>query len=90
MFIDVTRYGGMRTLRLAVAAIAYLDAVEGGSSVHLIGSERLRVNESPDEIEALIAAAAPKTQALEPIAVEKIPAMPAVAPGARDGRQRRR
>lgn len=52
MFVDVTRYGGMRVTRLAVAAIAYLDACEGGTSIHLLGGETLRVNEDPAEIEA--------------------------------------
>ncbi|HEX7853865.1 MAG TPA: hypothetical protein VF503_09235 [Sphingobium sp.] len=51
MFIDVTRHGGMRIQRLAVAAIGYLDATDGGTAVHLIGGETLRVNEDPDEIE---------------------------------------
>ncbi|WP_174296528.1 hypothetical protein [Sphingomonas bacterium] len=51
MFIDVTRYGGGRVLRVAVAAIAYLDACEGGSSLHLVGAEILRVTETPAEIE---------------------------------------
>ena len=52
MFIDVTRYGGMRIQRLAIAAIAYLDAVEGGCAIHLLGGETMRVNEDPAEIEA--------------------------------------
>lgn len=51
MFIDATRYGGLRILRLAVAAIAYIDAVDGGAAIHLIGGETLRVNEDPAEIE---------------------------------------
>lgn len=51
MFIDVTRYGGLRILRLAVAAIAYIDTVDGGAAVHLIGGETLRVNEDPAEVE---------------------------------------
>lgn len=51
MFVDVTRYGGLRVLRLAVIAIAYLDACEGGTSIHLLGGETLRVNENPSEIE---------------------------------------
>jgi hypothetical protein len=57
MFIDVTRYGGTRQLRLAVAAIAYLDQVEGGCAVHLIGGESLRVCEDPADIEARVEAA---------------------------------
>lgn len=52
MFIDVTRYGGMRIQRLAVTAIAYLDEVEGGCAIHLLGGETLRVNEDPAEVEA--------------------------------------
>lgn len=51
MFIDVTRYGGLRLLRVSVRAIAYLDAVDGGAAVHLIGGETLRVNEDPAELE---------------------------------------
>ncbi|WP_260927382.1 hypothetical protein [Novosphingobium sp. 9] len=51
MFIDVTRYGGMRLLRVAIAAIAYIDQVEGGSALHLIGGETIRVNETPADIE---------------------------------------
>jgi hypothetical protein len=65
MFIDVTRFGGMRVMRLAVPAIAYLDAVEGGTAVHLIGGETVRVNEDPEQIEARVDA----TIALSPIAV---------------------
>ncbi len=52
MFIDCTRFLSERTLRLAVAAIAYLDAVEGGCAIHLIGGETLRVSETAAEIEA--------------------------------------
>jgi hypothetical protein len=64
MFIDVTRYGGLRVMRLAVAAVAYLDACEGGTAIHLLGGETLRVNEDPESIElrcliALEPAAAP-------------------------------
>jgi hypothetical protein len=51
-FIDVTRYGGLRTLRVAVAAIAYLDVAVDGAVVHLIGGETIRVNEDMAEIEA--------------------------------------
>jgi len=51
MFIDVTRYGGIRLMRLAVGAIAYLDACEGGTSIHILGGETLRVNEDPETIE---------------------------------------
>jgi hypothetical protein len=51
MFIDVTRYGGLRVIRLAVSAVAYLDSVEDGTSIHLLGGETLRVNEDPSEIE---------------------------------------
>lgn len=51
MFIDCRRYLSDRVIRLAVASIAYLDAVEGGCSVHLIGGETLRVSETVAEIE---------------------------------------
>lgn len=51
-FIDVTRYGGVKTLRLSVAAIAYVDACEGGSAIRLIGGETLRVNEDCATVEA--------------------------------------
>lgn len=57
MFIDVTRYGGMRILRVAAAAVAFLDAIDGGTALHLIGGETLRVNEDPLEIEARVVAA---------------------------------
>lgn len=51
-FIDVTRYGGVKTLRLSVAAIAYVDACDGGAVIRLLGGESLRVNEDPATIEA--------------------------------------
>lgn len=60
MFIDVTRYGGTRALRLAITAIAYLDACEGGTAMHLLGGETLRVSETPPEIEQLIEASYPQ------------------------------
>lgn len=59
MFIDVTRYGGVRIQRLAITAIAYLDAVESGCAIHLIGGETLRVNEGPDEVETRCRSGAP-------------------------------
>lgn len=52
MFIDLTRHGGDRALRVASAAIAYLDVCEGGTAVHLIGGETLRVHEDIAQIEA--------------------------------------
>ena len=64
MFIDVTRYGGVRVLRVAVAAIAYLDSCEGGTALHLVGGETLRVAELPGQLEARVDA----TIALSPIA----------------------
>jgi len=54
MFIDVTRPGG-RPLRLAIAAIGYLDECEGGGAIRLIGGESLRVEQAPSEIEQRIA-----------------------------------
>lgn len=54
MFIDVVRYGGDRVLRLNIGAIAYIDATEGGSSIHLIGGETLRVGQDPDQLEARV------------------------------------
>jgi len=66
MFIDVTRYGGMRLLRLQVSAIAYLDAVEGGTAVHLVGGETLRVNEDPQQVEDRVDA----TMSLSIVAVQ--------------------
>lgn len=69
MFIDLTRYGGVRALRVAVAAIAYIDAVEFGAAVHLIGAETLRVNEDPAQIEERIDAAI----ALTPLAIGSMP-----------------
>lgn len=64
MFIDVTRYGGLRVLRVAIAAIAYLDEVEGGCAVHLVGGETLRANEDVAELEARCAPA-PAISAIE-------------------------
>ena len=58
MFIDLTRYGGLRTMRVAVSAIAYLDQVQDGAAVHLIGGETVRVNEDPVEVELRCMAAA--------------------------------
>lgn len=52
MFINLTRHGGDRALRVAGAAIAYLDVCEGGTAVHLIGGETLRVHEDIAQIEA--------------------------------------
>lgn len=49
-FIHVTRYGGVKTLLLAVSAIAYIDECEGGTAIRLIGGESLRVNEDPQTI----------------------------------------
>jgi hypothetical protein len=66
MFIDVTRVGGARALRLAVAAIAYLDEAPGGSAVRLIGGESLHIVEAPAVIERRVDAAI----VLAPIAIE--------------------
>ena len=58
MFIDVTRYGGLRRLRLAIGAIAYTDeAPDDGCAIRLVGGESLRVNEDPATIEARVDAA---------------------------------
>lgn len=65
MFIDVTRHGGARVLRLAIAAIAYLDGVEGGCAVHLVGGETLRINEDPEQLERRVDAAI----ALAPVSI---------------------
>lgn len=51
MFIDVTRHGGERALRLAVAAIAFLDEAPGGTAIRLIGGDSLHVVDTPAEIE---------------------------------------
>ncbi|MGY2732381.1 hypothetical protein [Sphingomonas sp. UYP23] len=51
MFIDVTRHGGERALRLAVAAIALLDEAPGGTAIRLIGGDSLHVVDTPAEIE---------------------------------------
>lgn len=56
MFIDVTRPGG-RALRLAIAAIGYLDLCDDGGVVRLIGGESLRVEQTPEEVESRIAGA---------------------------------
>lgn len=68
MFIDVTRAGSPRRLRLAVPAIAYLDETPAGAVVHLVGGEILTVGQTPAEIEARVDA----TIALSPIAVAAI------------------
>ena len=65
MFIDVTRFGGTRVLRLAVAAIGYLDEAPEGGVIRLIGGETLRVNETPAEIEGRINALAGETVAVQ-------------------------
>jgi hypothetical protein len=68
MFIDVSRFAGGRVLRLAVAAIAYLDEAPGGCAIHLLGSETLRVAEKPEEIEARIdALMGPEAAVIGPI-----------------------
>ena len=56
MFINVTRFGASKPLRLAIAAIAYVD--DGPSStavIKLIGGEGLRTQEDRVAIEELIA-----------------------------------
>jgi hypothetical protein len=58
MHIMITRLGGGRTLRVATAAIAYVDEAAEGSVVKLIGGEGIRAHESCGEIEALIDAGA--------------------------------
>jgi len=84
MFIDVTRYGGLRLLRVSVRAIAYLDEVDGGAAVHLIGGETLRVNEDPAELElrCMIATeeAAPAADTAAIIAPDASPAPPPLPP----------
>lgn len=57
MFIDVTRHGGLKVLRLAVSAIAYLSDLSDGCAIHLIGGETVRVNEDLAVIEAQCMAA---------------------------------
>jgi len=52
MFIDVTRHGGLKVLRLSVSAIAYLSDLSDGCAIHLIGGETVRVNEDLAVIEA--------------------------------------
>jgi hypothetical protein len=52
MFIDVTRHGGLKVLRLSVSAIAYLSDLSDGCAIHLIGGEAVRVNEDLAVIEA--------------------------------------
>lgn len=73
MFVDITRYGGLRVMRLAVAAIGYLDACDDGTSIHLLGGETIRVNEDPETIElrCLIS--------LDPKAEAPVPAPPTAA-----------
>lgn len=57
MFITVTHFGSGRPLRVAIAAIAYLDiGPEDSSALRLIGGETLRVIETPAEIEAACSA----------------------------------
>ncbi|ODU84357.1 MAG: hypothetical protein ABT10_02950 [Novosphingobium sp. SCN 63-17] len=51
MFFDVTRVGGLMTLRVAVSAVAYLAEAPDGCALRLIGGETIRVNEDPAEIE---------------------------------------
>lgn len=56
MFISVTRFGAMRSLRLATQAIAYLDLSEYGAVIKMIGGESLHVEETVAEIEAMLEA----------------------------------
>lgn len=53
--IEVTRHGGLKRLRLSVAAIAYFDDCEGGTAIRLIGGESLRVNEDCETIAVRVA-----------------------------------
>lgn len=57
MFITVTRPGVDRPLRLAAAAIAYMDEITDGAALHLVGGQSLRVEQSPAEIELLCGSA---------------------------------
>lgn len=59
MFITITRLGGGRSLRVAIAAIAYVDEAAEGAIVKLIGGEGLRAHETREEIEAMLDAQAP-------------------------------
>ena len=65
MFIDVTRPGSPRKLRLAPSAIAYLDTFGDGTAIYLVGGEMLRVVETRAEIEASCAASSPQS-AIDP------------------------
>lgn len=65
MFIDITRVGGDRALRVAVAAIAFMDATPQGCALHLVGGQSLHVEQSPAEIEARCAAAAAPAARIE-------------------------
>lgn len=65
MFFDVTRAGTDRPLRIAVAAIAYLDTLPAGCVLHLVGGQGLHVAETATEVEerataAAVAAAVPQ------------------------------
>ncbi len=80
MFIDVTRPGCERTLRLAAPAIAYLDTFGNGTAIHLIGGEMLRVVETREKIEAdAIAASNPPVTAVVTEVPPPDPVEPAVA-----------
>lgn len=77
MFIDVTRTGTTRRLRLASAAIAYLDERADTTLIKLIGGETLQVQESVAEIEA--AAAPVLVGSAEPLQRRSITFYPADA-----------
>lgn len=65
MFIDLTRLGGLRVIRVRAEAIAYLDEAGSGCNVKLIGGETLRVNENVAEVERLMDGA-PLSEAASP------------------------
>ena len=51
MFFNVTRHGGLVSLRVALSAVAYLAPAPDGCALRLIGGETIRVNEDEAEIE---------------------------------------
>jgi hypothetical protein len=54
IFVQLSRHGASRRVAVNPAAIAFLDACEGGANVHFASADPLRVSETPAQILAAI------------------------------------